>query len=156
MIEEDVVGDYGKGCRDVQENEDTDVAGVSSNEEIIGDFDKGRSLCCSVLWNQIEKVHRAVGWQLLFPGSYREKEGWRSAGSWSKHSVSSLATCPVLLFWRLKYTASEWHASKQPPYYFLCTPSHRWWLGACWCLWTHGPATLKRACLEQKIKKINT
>ena len=36
-----------KGCREVQEDDNTDVAGISSDEEVIGDFDEG-SLCAVV------------------------------------------------------------------------------------------------------------
>ena len=63
------MGDCVEGCREVQEDQNTDVARICSNEEVIGDLDEG--------------VYRAHGWtcaagvgrQLLFPGFCLGEEG---------------------------------------------------------------------------------
>lgn len=41
------MGNRVEGCRKVQEDEDTDVAGVSCKEEVVGDFNEG-GLCAVV------------------------------------------------------------------------------------------------------------
>ena len=60
------------GCREVQEDQNTDVARICSYEEVIGELDEG-SFCAMAC---PEGAHRAHGWtyavvvgqQLLFPG----------------------------------------------------------------------------------------
>ena len=39
-VEENSVGNGVKGCREVQQDQDTDAAYISSHEEIVGDLDK--------------------------------------------------------------------------------------------------------------------
>ena len=49
-VEEDGVGNGIEGCREIEEDQETDVAGVGCHEEIVGNFDQG-GLCtvvCSV------------------------------------------------------------------------------------------------------------
>ena len=46
-VEEDGMGDSVEGSREVEEDEDADVAGVSSDEDVVGDFDEG-CLCAVV------------------------------------------------------------------------------------------------------------
>ena len=46
-MEEDGVGDGVKGSREIQEDEEADVVGVRSHEEVIGDPDEG-GLCAMV------------------------------------------------------------------------------------------------------------
>lgn len=43
-VEEDGVGDCIESSREVQQNQDADAAGVSSDEEIIGDLHQGSLL----------------------------------------------------------------------------------------------------------------
>ena len=81
------MGDCVKGCREVQEDQNTDVARICSDEEVVSDLDEG-SFCAIAcpearLKGFIESLTCAagVGQQLLFPGFCSGKEGLRSVGS---------------------------------------------------------------------------
>ena len=52
------MGDCGKGYREVQEDQNTDVARIGSEEVVVGDRDEG-SFCAMAC---PEGFHRAHGW----------------------------------------------------------------------------------------------
>ena len=84
--EEDSVGDCVEGCREVQEDQNTDVARICSNEEVVGDLDEGRFCAMACPETRLKGfIELMVGHVLLELGSncpFQDFAKERKVGDW--------------------------------------------------------------------------